>query len=112
MPMHGMMRMAGTTTIEHWYGVPDAALDGVQGFPPEFNYNNELHRFRYAGRLWREANPEKLQSVLKRLVEANVAWDPTLCIYEASRDLQRAITQPWFKDLSTSNIRTILCTES
>ncbi len=88
----------GTTTIEHWYGVPDAALDAVQSFPPEFNYNNELHRFRYAGRLWREANPEKLQSVLKRLVEANVAWDPTLCIYEASRDLQRAITQPWFKD--------------
>jgi hypothetical protein len=88
----------GTSTIEHWYGVPDAALDGVQNFPPEFNYNNELHRFRYAGRLWREANQQKLQSVLKRLVEAHVAWDPTLCIYEASRDLQRAITQPWFKD--------------
>jgi hypothetical protein len=88
----------GTTTIEHWYGIPDAALDGVQNFPSEFNYNNELHRFRYAGRLWREANQQKLQSVLKRLVEAHVAWDPTLCIYEASRDLQRAITQPWFKD--------------
>ncbi len=88
----------GTASIEHWYGIPDAALDGVQNFPSEFNYNNELHRFRYAGRLWREANPEKLQKVLHRLVEANVAWDPTLCIYEASRDLQRAITQPWFKD--------------
>ncbi|MDL1879174.1 amidohydrolase, partial [Cytophagia bacterium CHB2] len=32
------------------------------------------------------------------LVDANVAWNPTLCIYEASRDLQRALTQPWFKD--------------
>ena len=89
---------AGTATIEHWYGVPDAALDGVQNFPPDFNHNNELHRFRYAGRLWREANPEKLQTVLKTLVEAGVAWDPTFSIYEASRDLQRAITQPWFKD--------------
>jgi imidazolonepropionase-like amidohydrolase len=88
----------GTTTIEHWYGVPDAALDGVQHFPPEFNYNNELHRFRFAGRLWREANPEKLHKVLQKLVDANVAWDPTLCIYEASRDLQRAVTQPWFKE--------------
>ena len=88
----------GTASIEHWYGIPDAALDGVQNFPPDFNYSNELHRFRYAGRLWREANPEKLQKVLHRLVEANVAWDPTLGIYEASRDLQRAITQPWFKD--------------
>ena len=54
----------GTTTIEHWYGVPDAALDGVQNFPAEFNYNNELHRFRYAGRLWREANPEKFKMCL------------------------------------------------
>jgi hypothetical protein len=88
----------GTSTIEHWYGVPDAALDGIQHFPADFNYSNELHRFRYAGRLWREANPEKLQKVLQKLVESNVAWDPTLCIYEASRDLQRAVTQPWFKE--------------
>ena len=89
---------AGTATIEHWYGVPDAALEGVQPFPPDFNYSNELHRFRYAGRLWREARPEKLQKVLQALVDAGVAWNPTLCIYEASRDLVRAISQPWFKD--------------
>ncbi len=88
----------GTSTIEHWYGVPDAALDGIQQFPADFNHANELHRFRYAGRLWREANPEKLEKVLQSLVDAGVAWDPTFCIYEASRDLQRAVTQPWFKD--------------
>ncbi len=88
----------GTTTIEHWYGVPDAALKGVQHFPPDFNYSNELDRFRYAGRLWRETDPEKLQEVLQTLVNSNVAWDPTFAIYEAARDLQRAITQPWFKD--------------
>jgi len=89
---------AGTATIEHWYGVPDAALDGVQQFPPDFNYNNELHRFRHAGRLWREVNSQKLKEVLQALVQTGVAWDPTLCIYEACRDLQRALTQPWFKD--------------
>ncbi len=89
---------AGTTTIEHWYGVPDAALHGVQAFPPDMNYSNELHRFRYAGRLWREADAEKLAAVLQGMAEAGVAWDPTLVIYEASRDLQRAITSPWFKD--------------
>ncbi len=89
---------AGTTTIEHWYGVPDAALNGVQNFPPDMNYSNELHRFRYAGRLWREADLGKLDKVLDGLVEAGVAWDPTLVIYEASRDLQRAISSPWFKD--------------
>lgn len=89
---------AGTTTIEHWYGVPDAALHGVQNFPSDMNYSNELHRFRYAGRLWREADQDKLSAVLKGMAEAGVAWDPTLVIYEASRDLQRATSSPWFKD--------------
>ena len=89
----------GTTSIEHWYGVPDAALaDGVQHFPSEYNYNNEVDRFRWAGRLWRETDPERLGTVLQAMVDAHVAWDPTLVIYEASRDLQRAQQQPWFKD--------------
>ncbi len=88
----------GTTTIEHWYGVPDAALKGSQNFPYWYNYSNESHRFRYAGRLWREADPEKLDKVLKTLVEKEVAWCPTFVIYESSRDFQRAQTQPWFKE--------------
>ncbi len=89
----------GTTSIEHWYGIPDAALaDGVQGFPSSYNYRSEVDRFRYAGRLWREADPVKLMSVLDGMVAAKVAWVPTLDIYEASRDLQRAQTQPWFAD--------------
>jgi cytosine/adenosine deaminase-related metal-dependent hydrolase len=89
----------GTTSIEHWYGIPDAAIpDGVQNFPSSYNYNNEVDRFRYAGHLWREADPGRLDSVLAGMVAHNVAWVPTLDIYEASRDLQRAQTQPWFKD--------------
>jgi len=36
--------------------------------------------------------------VFDGMVQAHVAWDPTLDIYEASRDLQRAKTQPWFRD--------------
>lgn len=89
----------GTTTIEHWYGIPDAAIpDGVQGFPPGYNYNDEVDRFRYAGRLWREADPARLLTVLDSMAGRNVAWVPTLDIYEASRDLQRAQGQPWFAD--------------
>jgi hypothetical protein len=68
----------GTTTIEHWYGIPDAAIEsGRQNFPSSYNYNNEVDRFRYAGRLWREANPERLTKVHEAMVAANVAWDPT-----------------------------------
>ncbi len=89
----------GTATIEHWYGIPDAAIPyGSQSFPPDYNYNNELHRFRWAGRLFRDADPEKLSLVLQGMADAGVAWCPTLTIYEASRDVQRARTQPWFED--------------
>jgi len=89
----------GTTSIEHWYGIPDAAIEsGRQNFPAGYNYNNEVDRFRYAGRLWREADPEKLSKVLQGMADANVAWDPTLVIYEASRDLQRAQTNPAFAE--------------
>jgi imidazolonepropionase-like amidohydrolase len=88
----------GTTTIEHWYGVPDAALKGSQNFPYWYNYSNESDRFRYAGRLWREADPEKLDKVLKTLIEKKVCWCPTFVIYESSRDFQRAQTQPWFEE--------------
>jgi hypothetical protein len=89
----------GTTSIEHWYGIPDAAIEsGRQNFPSYYNYNDEVHRFRYAGRLWREADPSKLDKVLQALVDNNVAWDPTLVIYEASRDLQRAQTNPAFAE--------------
>jgi len=89
----------GTRSIEHWYGIPDAALPaGVQNFPPSFNYNNETDRFRYAGHLWRETDPKRLTEVLTAMVKANVAWIPTMDIYEASRDLQRAQNQVWFKE--------------
>ena len=88
----------GTTSIEHWYGVPEAAMASQrQNYPPDYNYNDEIDRFRYAGRLWREAEPDRLKKVLKGMVEAGVAWNPTLSIYEASRDLQRAQNQPFFE---------------
>ena len=78
---------AGVKSIEHWYGVPDAAiLDRVQNFPADYNYSDEVDRFRYAGRLWREADPKRLDMVLDSMVAKGVAWDPTLVIYEASRD--------------------------
>jgi hypothetical protein len=86
------------TTIEHWYGIPDAALPGSQNFPHGYNYNNENERFRYAGHLWREADPEKLEKVLRALVDAGVAWDTTFSVYEANRDLMRAQNKAWYED--------------
>jgi imidazolonepropionase-like amidohydrolase len=88
----------GVNSIEHFYGVADAALDGIQDFPPEMNYANEIHRFGHAGELYARADPEKLHKVIDLMVERHVAWDPTFSIYEASRDLVRAQNQPWFRD--------------
>jgi hypothetical protein len=88
----------GVSTLEHWYGIPDAALKGSQNFPPSYNYNNESDRFRWAGRLWREADPVKLDAVLTEMIAKGVAWIPTFSTYEACRDMTRARNLPWFKE--------------
>ena len=87
---------AGVKSIEHWYGIPDAALTGSQNFPTEYNYWNELDRFRYAGLLWSEAdkNPEKLSAVIDLLIKNGTNWDPTMTVYEDNRDLWRAAGIP------------------
>jgi len=88
----------GVNSIEHFYGIADAALNGSQNFPPDMNYANEVHRFGRAGELYAQADPAKLSQVLDMMVARGVAWNPTFSIYEASRDLVRAQNQPWFKD--------------
>jgi hypothetical protein len=37
----------------------DAALDGIQHFPPEMNYANEIHRFGRAGELYAQCRPRE-----------------------------------------------------
>jgi imidazolonepropionase-like amidohydrolase len=90
----------GVNCIEHFYGIADAALDGVQDFPPEMNLNNEIHRFGRAGELYTQANldPAKLDKLLDDMVAKGIAWSPTMSTYEAARDLIRAQNLPWYAD--------------
>ncbi len=88
----------GVDSIEHFYGVADAALGGVQRFPPGMNYSDERHRFARAGELFAQANPEALRAVVESMVEHGVAWSPTLSVYEASRDTVRAQNLPWYRE--------------
>jgi imidazolonepropionase-like amidohydrolase len=90
----------GGTSIEHFYGVADAALDGVQNFPATHNASNEAHRFGRAGELYIQGNlnPQKLSAVLDLMVQKHVTWCPTLSIYVAGRDLIREQNLPWYKD--------------
>jgi imidazolonepropionase-like amidohydrolase len=93
---------AGVASIEHWYGIPDAALLGSQSFPADYNYWDELDRFRWAAMLWPEADrlPERVMAVLETMVANGTAWDPTMVVYEKNRDFPRAITSPWRQTLA------------
>ena len=90
----------GLTTMEHWYGLPEALFDDrtVQHYPEDYNYNNELHRFARAGRLWKQAakpGSERWNEVMQELLELDFTIVPTLTIYEANRDLMRARRAEW-----------------
>lgn len=88
----------GIRSLEHWYGIPDAAIPGPQRFPDSYSYDNESDRFRWAGDIWRQADSARLSAVLDTMLAHNVTWDPTLAVYEANRDLSRARTLPWFRE--------------
>jgi len=89
---------AGLTSMEHWYGLPEALFADrtVQDFPLDYNYQNEQDRFGNAGKLWKEAakpGSDKWNKVMDELISLDFTLCPTFNIYEASRDLQRARTQ-------------------
>ncbi|HYC49612.1 MAG TPA: amidohydrolase, partial [Gemmatimonadaceae bacterium] len=84
----------GIRSLEHWYGIPDAAIPGPQDFPASYSYDNESDRFRWAAALWQQADSARLSAVIDTLIARNVTWDPTFAVYEANRDLARARTLP------------------
>jgi imidazolonepropionase-like amidohydrolase len=88
---------AGITMIEHHYGYAESALDRqVQDYGREYDYGNENDRFRYAGKVWLEANRERLLgSVVDSLIKCGVTMLPTRVVYEANRDFLRASSLPW-----------------
>jgi imidazolonepropionase-like amidohydrolase len=88
----------GVSSIEHFYGIPDAAIEGRQRFPADMNSSNEVQRFARAGELFAQADPGKLRAIVDLMVEKRVAWSPTLSVYEASRDLVRNQNLPWYRD--------------
>ena len=100
---------AGLTSMEHWYGLPEALFDDkiVQNYPYYYNYSNEQHRFEEAGRLWDQAakpGSEHWNNVMNELIELDFTLDPTFNIYEASRDLQRARRAEWHEEYTLPSL--------
>jgi len=90
----------GLTTMEHWYGLPEALFADrtVQHYPLDYNYQNEQHRFEEAGKLWEQAAEpysSHWNKVMDSLLTLDFTIDPTLNIYEANRDLMRARRAEW-----------------
>lgn len=91
---------AGLTSMEHWYGLPEAMFTNktIQNFPLTYNYANEQHRFEEAGKLWKQAAApysEKWNEVMNELLKLDFTLDPTFNIYEASRDLHKTRRLEW-----------------
>jgi len=100
---------AGLTSMEHWYGLPEALFADrtVQDYPLDYNYNNEQHRFEEAGKLWKQAakpHSEHWNQVMDELISLDFTLDPTLNIYEASRDLQRARRAEWHEEYTLPSL--------
>jgi len=101
----------GLTTMEHWYGLPEALFDDrvVQDYPAGYNYSNEQDRFGQAGRLWKQAaapGSEKYEAVIGELLSLDFTLDPTFTIYQASRDLMRARRAEWHDEYTLPSVWT------
>jgi hypothetical protein len=93
----------GLTTMEHWYGLPEALFDDrtLQDYPADYNYMNEQHRFEQAGRLWAQAaapGSARYEAVISELLALDFTLNPTFNIYAANRDLMRARRADWHDD--------------
>ena len=100
---------SGLTSMEHWYGLPEALFTDrtVQDYPADYNYQNEQHRFEQAGRLWKQAAPpfsDHWNKVMNELIALDFTLDPTFNIYEASRDLMRARRAEWHEEYTLPSL--------
>ncbi|KEO73431.1 amidohydrolase family protein [Anditalea andensis] len=100
---------AGLTSMEHWYGLPEALFTGrtIQDYRTDYNYQNEQHRFSEAGKLWKQAAEpysEKWNKVMDELIELDFTIDPTFNIYEANRDLMRTRRAEWHDEYTLPSL--------
>ncbi|UCD44223.1 MAG: amidohydrolase family protein [Candidatus Bathyarchaeota archaeon] len=84
-------------SLEHTYGIPQAAIPGSQSLPPDYNYSDEVDRFRLSGHVWTEADryPDNVLWALDTMIENGTVWDPTMAVYEINREYQLPSRWRW-----------------
>ncbi|GAC1443793.1 MAG: amidohydrolase family protein [Sediminibacterium sp.] len=100
---------AGMTSMEHWYGLPEALFTDktIQDYPADYNYNDEQHRFEEAGKLWKQAAApysDHWNKVMNELLSLDFTIDPTFNIYDANRDLQRTRRAEWHEQYTLPSL--------
>lgn len=93
----------GLDMMTHYYGLFESMLKdrSIQDWPLDYNYNDEQHRFGNVARLWNqihEPGSEKWNQTIQEMVDLGFGIDPTMTIYEASRDVMRAREAEWHED--------------
>jgi imidazolonepropionase-like amidohydrolase len=90
----------GLRTVTHSYGLFESLLQDttVQDYPADQNYNDEQMRFGQVARNWNKIYPrgsEPWNALIAEWVKGGTVLNPTMVIYSAGRDLERAYTVEW-----------------
>lgn len=99
----------GLSSVEHWYGLPEALFVNrrVQNFPVAFNYEDEQERFYQSGRSWLEAaepGSARWREVIDELSALGATLDPTFEVYIGNRDVERVRTSAWHGDFTAPQL--------
>lgn len=93
----------GLDMMTHYYGLFESMLKdySIQDWPADYNYNNEQHRFGQVARLWNqihEPGSVRWNATIEEFLALGFGIDPTMTIYEASRDVMRAREAEWHEE--------------
>ncbi len=99
----------GLDMMTHYYGLFESMLKdySVQNWPLDYDYANEQHRFGNVARLWNqiyEPGSDQWNALLDEFLELGFGIDPTMTIYEASRDVMRAREAEWHEDYTLPSL--------
>lgn len=99
----------GLDMMTHYYGLMESMLTdySIQAWPLDYNYSNEQNRFGNVARLWYQAadpGTEKWNALIEEFLELDFAMDPTMVIYDAGRDLQKAMTLEWHDEYTLPSL--------
>jgi len=93
----------GLDMMTHYYGLFESMLSSysIQDWPLDYNYGNEQHRFGGVARLWDQIDgpgSDSWNALMDRFLELGFGLDPTMTIYEASRDAMAARNADWHEE--------------